>query len=247
MTLPIRVPQGFHIIAHRGASAYAPENTASAFKLAHEMGIDQVEVDTQLSADGEVVLCHDLELTRYGHGGMVVEEMNWASLADLDMGSWFSPYLYGGDRMMRLDELFEAYGDRFVYHVELKGHASELAAAVFECIQRHGLTERCIVTSFRLDALTAMRKVAPQIRMGWLIREIDELALDSARRLSLYQLCPQAAWIDAKQVEQARGTVSEVRAWGVNGSAEEVVDLIERIVASGADGMTINWPDWVSV
>ena len=61
MTLPIPCPQGFRIIAHRGASAYAPENTAAAFRLAHEIGVNEVETDAQLTTDGEVVLCHDTD------------------------------------------------------------------------------------------------------------------------------------------------------------------------------------------
>ena len=60
--LPIPVPPDFRIIAHRGASAYAPENTKPAFGFAQRMGISEVELDTQLSADGMVVLCHDLTL-----------------------------------------------------------------------------------------------------------------------------------------------------------------------------------------
>ena len=134
MTLPITVPSGFRIIAHRGASAYAPENTAAAFTLAHEIGVDEVETDAQLTPDGEVVLCHDRALARYGHGDAVVEETPWAKLAALDMGSWFSPHLYGGERMWRLDDLFSAYGDRFTYHVELKGAAAGLAAEAHACI-----------------------------------------------------------------------------------------------------------------
>ena len=75
MNIPIWVPEAFRVIAHRGSSAYAPENTLPAFKLAREMGVGEVELDVQLAIDGVVVLCHDLVLTRYGHGDVVVEEM----------------------------------------------------------------------------------------------------------------------------------------------------------------------------
>jgi len=64
--LPISVPENFRIIAHRGASAYAPENSAAAFKLAYEMGINEFEMDTQICNDGIVILCHDKTLDRYG-------------------------------------------------------------------------------------------------------------------------------------------------------------------------------------
>ena len=71
--LPILALPDFRIIAHRGASAYSPENTLPAFELAARMGANEVELDAQLTSDGQVVLCHDTKLERYGHGPQVVE------------------------------------------------------------------------------------------------------------------------------------------------------------------------------
>src|SRR5690554_4570511 len=123
MVLPIPVPPHFRIIAHRGASAYAPENTHAAFSLTKRMGVTEGELDTQLTLDGTIALCHDGTLERYGHGPRVVEQMEWAELAELDMGSWFSPFLFGGERMITLDDLFATYSTDFTYHVEIKGKA----------------------------------------------------------------------------------------------------------------------------
>src|SRR3712207_5799493 len=124
--LPIAVPANFRIIAHRGASAYAPENTHAAFALAARMGVHEIELDAQLTLDGQVAICHDSTLDRYGHGPQRVEEMEWAELAKLDMGSWFSPFLFAGERMLTLDDLFATYASGFIYHVELKGAAAAL-------------------------------------------------------------------------------------------------------------------------
>jgi len=74
LNIPIRVPKAFRVIAHRGSSAYAPENTLPAFRLARKMGFGEIELGVGLTTDGVVVLCHDLVLTRYGHGDVVVEE-----------------------------------------------------------------------------------------------------------------------------------------------------------------------------
>lgn len=245
MTLPIPVPPAFRIIAHRGASAYAPENTAAAFDLALKMGIREVELDTQLSLDGEVALCHDSTLERYGHGPAIIEQMRWAELASLDMGSWFSPFLFQGEQMFTLDRLFVQYGDQFIYHVEIKGKATALPEAVHRLIQAHALAQRCIVTSFSEQALLAMRAIDPDLRLGWLVDEINDDTLLKAKMMSLFQLCPRADRVDPASVERARSVVAEVRAWGVNGSSLEVIKLIHRIIEAGCDGMTINWPDWV--
>ena len=250
MSLPIPVPPTFRIIAHRGASAYAPENSMAAFALAQKMGIREIELDTQLTPDGVVALCHDRTLARYGHGAQAVEEMNWADLAALDMGAWVSPYLFGGERMITLEQLFARFGDQFIYHVELKGKSPQLAAAVHALIQHYNLQECCFVTSFAYDWLVAMHALDPALRLGWLVRAIDEPCLAQAHALKLYQLCPMAGLVTPEMVAAARATVTEVRAWGVAGETAggqnaEVIALIERVLAAGCDGMTINWPDWV--
>ena len=121
MNIPIWVPEAFRVIAHRGSSAYAPENTLPAFKLAREMGFGEVELDVQLAIDGMVVLCHDLELTRYGHGDVVVEEMASDELLALDMGSWFSPHLFAGTPMLSLDQLLKTHGDDFIFTSSSRG------------------------------------------------------------------------------------------------------------------------------
>lgn len=251
MTLPIDVPQNFCIIAHRGASAYAPENTMAAFQMALEMDRPHVELDTQLTVDGQIALCHDQTLVRYGHGEQVVEEMRWSDLAALDMGAWFSPFHYGGERMITLDQLFEHFGERLFYHVELKGRAPQLPAAVHACITQHDLHERCIVTSFSYDSLAAMREIDSEIRLGWLVRTIDDDVMDRARALRLFQLCPFAGSITRAVAERARSVAPEVRAWGLLGEtatrqSAEVHALIHNVLQAGCDGMTINWPDWVA-
>ncbi|MCB0112717.1 MAG: hypothetical protein KDD84_01450 [Caldilineaceae bacterium] len=249
--LPIRVPPSFRTIAHRGASAYAPENTLPAFELAEGMGVLDVELDTQLTTDGVVAICHDTTLARYGHGDWIVEEMSWAELASLDMGSWFSPFLFGGEHMTRLDQLFDHFGDRLVYHIELKGRAPGLAAAVHAQIEQHGLAESCFITSFSYESLVAMRKKSSSARLGWLVRGIDDDVLTKANALGLHQLCPQAAVVTAEMVTAARRVVTNVRAWGIQGThvsqhPAEVIALIERVRDAGCDGATINWPDWIA-
>ncbi|MEZ4714051.1 MAG: glycerophosphodiester phosphodiesterase [Caldilineaceae bacterium] len=250
MLLPIPVPPHFRIIAHRGASAYAPENTRPAFQLALDMSVTEVELDTRLTADGVIALSHDNTLARYGHGEQTVEALTWAELAALDMGSWHSPHLFGGVQMLTLAQLFAEFGNRFIYHVELKGDTPDLPAAVHRLIEQYNLYDSCIITSFMVESLAAMRQISPHARLGWLIRQIDDNALQAARDLNLFQLCPMAKNVTPAMVQQARQVVPEVRAWGVNGEtvasqSRDIIALIQNVLAAGCDGMTINWPDWV--
>ena len=243
---PIQAPPDFRIIAHRGASGYAPENTVPAFDLARKMGAVEIKTDTQLTTDGTVILCHDLNLDRLGHPGVVVESSSIDALRPLDLGSWFSPHLYGGTAIMTLAELFERYGDAFVYHVELKGKVETLPDAVCDVIRSAGMEEHCIITSFAYQHLARMRKIDSDCRLGWLVGEVGEEECDRAREIGLLQLCPRAGSVTNEMVEHSRTVVEEVRAWGLGGSGQQVADLIHRILAAGCDGATINWPDWIT-
>lgn len=243
---PIRVPAHYRIIAHRGASAYAPENTLPAFALARAMGVTDVELDTQLSADGVVVLCHDTTLERYGHGRRVLEGLPARELLSLDMGSWFSPHRFAATPMLTLGALLDAFRAGLVYHVELKGAAPELAAAVHAAVESRGLGSSVVFTSFSRAQLERMRGVSAAARLGWLVESIDDAVLEQAARLGLYQLCPRAARVTAAMVERARPVVAELRAWGLGGVPQEVRRLVLHTVDSGCDGATLDWPDWLA-
>ena len=117
MTLPLQVPKGFRIVAHRGASGYAPENTLAAFRLAAQIGVNEIELDIRFSKDRHIVICHDRTLDRYGYPGLKVSDLTLDDLMSLDMGSWFSPFLYGGERMLTLELLFEIFQDRLVTRI----------------------------------------------------------------------------------------------------------------------------------
>jgi len=245
MQLPIIVKRPFRIIAHRGASAYAPENTRAAFKLAIDMGVNDIELDVQLSIDGEVVICHDLSLERYGHQGYI-EDMSWPELKHLDMGSWFSPYLFHGEKLLRLQDLFKEYGSEITYHIELKGKSDKLPSQVCRVIDDFNLSNHVIITSFSYEILRQVSIIAPYLRLGWLVQEIDDDVLAKAKALELFQICPRADLLTKKAVRLARSIMPEVRVWGVKGRREEVLTLIQKSINAGCDGTTVNWPDWIS-
>lgn len=243
--LPIVAPERFAIIAHRGASAYAPENTAAAFKLAADMGIAEVELDTQLSADGKVVLCHDRSLERYGHGQQRVEALSSDRLLSLDMGSWFSPFLFGGEKMITLDDLFERFKNRFTFHIEIKGSANKLPAAINSILNRWDMQDSSIITSFSFESLKKMHTLNPDLLLAWLVDDINRVTLRKARGINLFQLCPHVDRVTAEKATAGRSVAREIRAWGLTGTRLEVIERIKNAVDAGCDGITLNWPDWV--
>ena len=245
--LPIPVPSHFRIIGHRGAAAYAPENTLPAFAVAQEMGVREVELDTQLATDGVVVLCHDTALERYGHGTNIVEEQSSQYLLELDMGSWFSPE-FKGVSMTTLNQLCATFGTDFTYHIELKGAAENLARSVYNVVERAGLLQHSVFTSFSFDHLVQMRQISADCRLGWLVGAdtFEDRILRPAEELQLFQLCPRADLVTEAMVQRGRFVVHEIRVWNLQGEAEHVRALIRRSVDAGCDGMTIDWPDWAA-
>ena len=117
-TNALRAP-GVDVIAHRGASAYAPENTLSAFGLAIDQGSDWFELDCTLSADGEVVVIHDDTVDRTTDGTGPVIELTFDQLRTLDAGSWKDPK-FAGERIPSLDESLHLGGKRVGVYVEIK-------------------------------------------------------------------------------------------------------------------------------
>ncbi|GJM40763.1 MAG: glycerophosphoryl diester phosphodiesterase [Ardenticatenaceae bacterium] len=141
------------IIGHRGASADAPENTLAAFALAQEQGVDGIEFDVQLSADGYPVIIHDSKLERTTNGRGRVQNFTLEELKRVDAGQ--------GQQIPTLDEVFGTGGPHFLYNVELKTAAlrdNGLAAVVAARIIAHGLDRQVVVSSFNPLAVRHARR-----------------------------------------------------------------------------------------
>jgi glycerophosphoryl diester phosphodiesterase len=215
----------------------------TAFARAASMGVREIEFDLQLTKDGRMVVIHDTVLDRYGYPGLRVAEMTLGDLKTLDMAAWFGNPEFGVQPVLTADELFEAFGRRFVYHAEIKAPSRTLAASLADCLGRHELFDATVVTSFDFDSLVEYRTLAPDQLLGWLVRAGNFTAANVQRAAAagILQFCPAAADVSAERVADAKKQVREVRAHGVKTRGDA-----ERVVLAGCDGMTINWPDWLA-
>lgn len=240
--LPILVPEGFRIVAHRGASAHAPENTLAAFRLAARMGVREVELDVRFSKDKHLVICHDPTLDRFGHPGCAVADMTLRELKSLDVGTWFAP-AFRAERLLTLGELFDEFGSRFVFHVEIKGRAPGVERAVANALESHGLVESAFVRSFDHETLDATRSLNPKIRTGWLVREggLSRDHLDRAVAIGCHQLCPPAGSLRLEDVRAAHAALPEIQPYQIR----DVSD-VRRVVDTGCDGVTLDNPEWLA-
>jgi glycerophosphoryl diester phosphodiesterase len=116
---------------------------------------------------------------------------------------------------------------------------------VLETIDAFGLRQNCLITSFHYNQLIKMKEICPEVRLGWLVHKINTDILEMSQEAGLYQICPRASIITRENIADVRQISPEIRAWGINGSSEEIIKLIQNCIDTGCDGATLNWPDWV--
>jgi glycerophosphoryl diester phosphodiesterase len=225
------------VIAHRGASTYAPENTCAAFDLALEMGARHLELDVQMTSGDHLVIIHDDWVNRTTSGFGRVWKHTLAELQALDAGAWFDKK-FAGERIPTLEAVLNRYRGRAHLHVEIKGKTEGLSERTADLIRKLDWTHAVTMTSFQKDKLEALRAHAPELPAGWLLRHIDDEIISEAKRLRIAQLCPKADSVTPELVAHLRAAGFNVRAWGVANEA-----LMRRMVECGVDGMTVNFPD----
>lgn len=151
-----------HVIGHRGASAYAPENTMASFRQAHELGIQWVEFDVKLTRDNQLIIFHDSTLERTTNGAGEVAQYTFAELSKLDCGSWYS-LAFLGERIPKLSTIvtqLAAWG--MCANLEIKacrGREKETAMAVmdFVCKEWPSNMPLPLISSFSLESLQVVR------------------------------------------------------------------------------------------
>lgn len=234
------------VIAHRGFSARAPENTLAAVRAAIELGADMVEVDVTLSADGHVVLMHDDTLDRTTDGAGAVMDLSLSELRALDAGSWFDPS-FAGEPVPTLRALLELVTDRILLNIEIKREAvtdvaeGGIAHKVDDLVGEHGRAEQVVVSSFdprplarlrdRGSALATASLFDTRLHDGMLPSEVTAQVGSSAFNIS-------GRLLDARLLADARAHRLPVAVYTVN----EIRDM-ERVLGAGVAAVFTDHPD----
>lgn len=228
-------------VAHRGASGSAPEHTRAAFTRALEIGVDMIELDVQLSKDGELVVLHDFELERTTSGKGAVREHTWEALRELDAGSWFGP-AFAGERVMTLQEVVQLVGGRARLNVEIKsmpGDGGIVADKLVRLLEEAGVSEQTIVSSFDFQALAAVRARSGRVPIGVLTHGAEVAPIwEVARRLRASSVHPYWALATADVIDAAHGEGLQVIAWTVND-----VETMAALIDLGVDGIISDHPE----
>jgi len=222
------------VIAHRGASAYRPENTLSAYALAVTQAADMIEIDLHCTRDGAVVVAHDAELERIGGRG----EIGAASLAELrrlDAGA--------GEPVPTLDEVLDAFGARIPFNLELKqgsgGPYAGLPSRAVEGVMVRGLLGRTLFSSFYDPVLHELRGLSADARIALLLsRRSPQRWVERAHALGAEAVNPELPLVDREFVERAHGEGLAVYVFTVDPAPE-----MQRLLELGVDGLFTNVPD----
>jgi glycerophosphoryl diester phosphodiesterase len=201
----------FILLAHRGFSSRAPENTIAAFRLAIESGYPHVELDVQLTSDVVPVVVHDglVDRTTNGHGK--VSELTLSEITVLDAGSWFSSK-YAGEAVPTLQEVLKVFGPKSHLNVELKNdhpelplkvHAALLSASLLTNESDISVVPGLTITSFYKDQLIRSLQLMPNVAHSWLVQMIDDDKLEIAKQIGIAQLCPKASNATEDSVNKA--------------------------------------------
>ncbi len=229
------------VIAHRGASMYAPENTIAAFELAVEMGAEGIELDTMLTADGTPIVIHDQSLERTTNGSGSVASKTIAEIKLLDAGSTFDAR-FAGEKVPTLEEVFTAVGDKILINVELKNYASpldHLPETVVALVMKKGLSDRVLLSSFNPIALIKAQRASEKIRRAALtgggpkiLRGVVEAFTD------YFALHPEVSLVNQGMIDKHHAAGNKVNAWTVNEESEMM-----KLLSIGVDGLITDKPD----
>ena len=207
------------VMAHRGLSADAPENTLYAFSDAISAGADFIELDVQQTRDGVLVVMHDSNLKRTTGVNKDIWDVDYADIQNLDAGSWFDP-AYANARIPTLEETLQFVDKRAKLNIEIKPtkHGSDtLEQDVAELITRYQYTDACYVTSFSYGSLKKVKEVNPEIRTGYLMSVAygQFYSLKYADAFSLNKV-----FVTSQVVNAAHQQGKQIFAWTVNSMSE---------------------------
>ena len=253
-------------IAHRGASGHAPENTLAAFDLAQQMNADYLELDVYLTRDGVPVVLHDATLNRTTRGPAEncvgeVGEKTLAQIRTCEAGSWFNrifpaaarPSYASGVGVPTLEEVFQRYGQRANYLVEIKQpqRVPGVEAKVLELYERYGLRRpaaerwQVVTQSFSEESMRKLHALAPEIPLNQLLnnRETPESILAKLDRIREYAIGigPAKSTVNAEMVRAAHQRCLRVFPYTVNDPQE-----VSALLALGVDGIISDFPERVN-
>lgn len=237
-------------ISHRGASAYAPENTMAAFRKGVDMHSDFIEIDVQLSKDGVPIIIHDDTLDRTTDGEGSVSAYTLKELKSLDAGSWFGEE-YSNERIPTLDEVLEEFGGKISILVELKspelypGVEEKVASALKDHHLVNSNKNDIIIQSFNHASIQKSKELLPEIPHGVLVgnnwANVSDRQLEEFATYADY-MNPNFNIVTKELVERVHNVGMKMYPYTIKKQSE--ADKLYRL---GVDGIITDYPEYANI
>ncbi|MEM9367742.1 MAG: glycerophosphodiester phosphodiesterase family protein [Planctomycetota bacterium] len=222
------------VMAHRGASGEAPENTMAAFQRAIDEGADWIELDVQESADGQVIVMHDSDFMRQARVPLKVWDADQSQLEGIDIGSWMDPS-FAAERVPRLSEVLELCRDRVGVIIELKyyGHDERLEHSVVEIVESAGMSDRVMIMSLKKEGVLKAKNLRPTWKCGLLL----SIHAGNLKRVDVDFVAINSRFATHAFVRDMHAAGKEVYVWTVNDAA-----TMSQMLNRGVDGLLTDRP-----
>jgi len=236
----------FIIIAHRGASAYYPENTMIAFEKAVEMGAEMIELDVMLSKDRVPIVFHDAKLNQHTNGSSYVKHYTLKELKELDAGSWFNPK-FSNQEIPTLEEVLDFASGKIALNIEIKTEAvsndikNGIEEKVLQLVKEHGMQKHVLFSSFDYRAVRHFKKLDPNIPVALLYEK------NQSNRLLPHQLVEKYN-VDAFNCsyrQLKRKWIADINKFDIPAFIYTVDSKrrMQKLIAGGVTGIFTNKPD----
>lgn len=243
-------------VAHRGASAYAPEHTLISYQMGEKMNGNYIEIDLQMTSDGHLITMHDERVDRTTNGTGFVKNMTLKEIKQLDAGSWFNekyPHYakneYEDIQVPPLEEVFKAFGQGANYYIETKSPTvyPGMEEKLLKLLEKYNLTgvngqpSYVILQSFSTESLKKIHVLNEHIPLVQLLPdsspEMTDLQLASIKKYAI-GVGPSFKRIDQKYIEKVRESGLQIHPYTINTRED-----MKKALKWGVNGIFTNHPD----
>lgn len=229
------------VMAHRGASGYAPENTMEAFEKALSLGADGIELDVHICKSGELVVIHDEQVDRTTNGSGFVKDLSLTELKALDAGSFFRDSFKGAQIPTLIEVLDLIKNTNTFLNIELKNAPilyPQLEERTIQLLHDYHMTDRCILSSFNHYSLRHCKEIDAQIKTGILYAAGLYKPWDYCKTLMADAIHPLFYGVNPEIVMGCKANHIAINTWTVN---EE--DYMLKLAQAQVEGLITNYPD----
>ena len=223
------------IMAHRGASKAAPENSLAAVRVAMEAGSDWVEIDVQETADGEVVVIHDSDFMKLARNKTKVWDARLSDIQSIDIGGSFGPS-FQNEHVPTLSEVLQLCQGKTGILIELKyyGHDQQLEQRVVDLVEKHGMSNEIMVMSLKPEGVRKMKRLRPTWKCGVLL----SVSVGNIQKIEADFLAVNARFATRSLINKLHQAGKEIYVWTVDDPVS-----MSLLMNRGVDGLITNRPE----